>query len=136
MFELLEHPADIGFRTWGPTLDELFGNAALALLSIAGDPAAAEPRAAHRIHVESGDLESLMVDWLSEVLYWFDGRRIRFHRFEAVVHDLTRVQATGFGEPYDPARHPSRLVVKAVTYHQLRIEERGGLWVSEVYLDI
>jgi SHS2 domain-containing protein len=40
------------------------------------------------------------------------------------------------GEPRHPARHRARLIVKAATYRQLKIERRGGLWVAEVYLDI
>jgi SHS2 domain-containing protein len=48
----------------------------------------------------------------------------------------TAIQAVGLGEPRDPLRHRARLIVKAVTYHQLKIERRGGMWVAEVYLDI
>ena len=54
-FEILEHPADIGFRAFGDTLPELFARAAVAMLSIAGDPLAAEPRERYPLHVESGD---------------------------------------------------------------------------------
>jgi SHS2 domain-containing protein len=135
-FDVLEHPADIGFRAFGNDLPELYANAALALLSIAGDPEAAEPRQEYRIAVTSGDREALMVDWLSEVLYWFDGRRITFREFR--ITDLTdyTLEAVACGEPRDPERHRARLIVKAVTWHQLRIEQRDGLWVAEVYLDI
>ena len=136
MFEVLEHPADIGFRTWAATLDELFANAAIALLSIAGDPSAAQPRNRYPMEVESPDLESLLVDWLNEVLYWWDGRRIAFHSFQVTVQDRNRVRAEGLGEPQDRARHAVKLVVKAVTYHQLRVEHCEGRWVAEVYLDI
>jgi SHS2 domain-containing protein len=134
-FDVLEHPADIGFRAFGNDLPELFANAALAMLSIAGDPEAAEPREEYRMAVESGDRECLMVDWLSEVLYWFDGKRIAFRDFAVTVTD-SGLQAVGRGEPRDAERHQARLIVKAVTYHQLKIEQRGGLWVTEVYLDI
>ena len=135
-FEVLEHPADIGFRAFGATLPDLYASAAVALLSIAGDPKAAEPREKRRLTVESGDRESLMVDWLNEVLYWFDGRLFAFREFR--VESLTdgRIEAVGVGEPRDPERHRARLIVKAVTYHQLRVEERGGAWIAEVYLDI
>jgi SHS2 domain-containing protein len=46
------------------------------------------------------------------------------------------IEAVGMGEPRHPARHRARLIVKAATYRQLKIERRGGLWVAEVYLDI
>jgi SHS2 domain-containing protein len=135
-FDVLEHPADIGFRAFGDSLAELFSNAALAMLSIAGDPEAAEPRFEYRIAVESGDRESLMVDWLSEVLYWFDGKRIAFHEFAITTLADSAIQAVGRGEPRDHERHRAKLIVKAVTYHQLKVEQRGGQWVAEVYLDI
>jgi SHS2 domain-containing protein len=135
-FEILEHPADIGFRAFGGTLPELFANAALAMLSIAADPAATEPRAEYALAAESGDRESLLVDWLSEVLYWFDGKRIAFRSFRVTEFGDTAIAAVGAGEPRDPERHRARLIVKAVTYHQLKIERRGGVWLAEVYLDI
>jgi len=136
MFEILEHPADIGFRAVGSDLPELFANSALALLSIAGDPEAAVPRERIPLSVASSDREALLVDWLNEVLYWFDGKRVAFHNFEIVALTETALEAAGWGEPRDPARHRSKLIVKAVTYHQLKIERRGAVWAAEVYLDI
>ncbi len=135
-FELLEHPADIGFRAFADTLQELFVNSALAMLSIADDPAAADPRQEYPITVESGDREALLVDWLSEILYWFDGKRIAFRDFRVHQFSDTAIHATGLGEPRTPERHSARLIVKAVTYHQLKIEQRDGLWCAEVYLDV
>ena len=135
-FEVLEHPADIGFRAFGGTLPELFVRSAIAMLTIAGDPAAAEPRNQYELAVESPDRESLLVDWLSEVLFWFDGRRIAFRDFRVTEFQETALKAIGAGEVRDPQRHPARVIVKAVTWHQLKIERRNGLWVAEVYLDI
>jgi SHS2 domain-containing protein len=135
-FEVLEHPADIGFRAFAPTLAELYASAAVAMLSIAGDPSAAEPREERRLKVQSGDREGLMVDWLNEVLYWYDGRLFAFRDFRISALDPHQIYATGVGEPRDPERHRARLIVKAATYHQLRIEERDGQWIAEVYLDI
>ena len=135
-FEVLEHPADIGFRAFGGTLPELFAQSALAMLSIAADPAAALSKEEYPLAVESGDRESLLVDWLNEVLYWFDGKRIAFRDFRVTQFRENAIQAVGLGEPRDPLRHRARLIVKAVTYHQLKIERRGGMWVAEVYLDI
>jgi SHS2 domain-containing protein len=136
MFEILEHPADIGFRVRGRTLEELYAHAAVAMLSIADDPENVEPAEEHAISVESGDLESLMVDWLNEVLYWFDGRRIAFHDFRIVRMDEKSIDAVGRGQSRDAARHEAKLVVKAVTYHQLRVVRDGAGWMAEVYVDI
>jgi SHS2 domain-containing protein len=135
-YELLEHPADIGFRAFSDTLPGLYAASALAMLSISYDPANVQPCAEYPIAVESGDRESLMVDWLSEVLYCFDGRAIAFREFRIDSFRDFAIAASGLGEPRDPERHRANLIVKAVTYHQLKIERRGDLWTAEVYLDI
>jgi SHS2 domain-containing protein len=135
-FEVLEHPADIGLRAFGGTLPELFACAAVAMLSIAADPEAVEPRQEYELRVESADRESLLVDWLNEVLYWFDGKGVAFRDFRFTEWDEVSLRATGRGEPRERGRHRARLIVKGVTYHQLKIERRDGLWVAEVYLDI
>lgn len=136
MFEILEHTADIGVRAWGRTLEELFENAALAVESIAVELERVEPRVAYPIAASGEDRESLLVNWLSEVIYYVDGRRILMSRFQVETLTDTAVTGQAWGEARDSARHPPRIVVKAATYHQLRIYQERDRWVAEVYLDI
>ena len=136
MFEILEHPADIGFRAFGATREELFANAAVAMLSIACDIGDVAPGCRYELSAEGSDFESLLVNWLSEVLYWFDGKRIALREFRVTRLEPQSICATAWGEPREGGRHPSKLIVKAVTWHQLRIAPRGGGWMAEVYLDI
>jgi SHS2 domain-containing protein len=136
MFEILEHPADIGFRAFGYTLPELFENSALALLSIRADLDGIEPRQEVPLSVTGSDYESLLVNFLSEVLYLVDGKMIALR--QVVVNSLseTSVEAVGRGEPFDPARHHVKLIVKAVTWHQLLIARRAEGWSARIYLDV
>jgi SHS2 domain-containing protein len=136
MFEILEHPADIGFRTWGKTAAELFQNAAAAMVSVAIDLSQVSPRQEYPLAAAGEDYESLLVNWLSEILYWTDGRQIALGEFQVNQIDATRVSGIGRGEPRDPERHPAKVIVKAVTYHQLRVIESPDGWQAEVYLDI
>jgi SHS2 domain-containing protein len=135
-FEILEHPADVGFRAFGNTRTELFANAAMALMSIAADIDDVRPVHEYPLTASAPDPESLLVAWLSEVLYWVDGRRILFRNFRVMEMNDSRLTAIGLGEPHDPARHHARLIVKAVTWHQLKIAQSGGRWIAEVYLDV
>ena len=135
-FEILEHPADIGFRAFAATPAALFENAALALVSISSEIEDVAPRQEYRLEAAGADLESLLVAWLSEVLYWFDGKRIAFRRFRVAEMDSRGIAAAGLGEPWDPDRHRAKLIVKAVTWHQLRVAETRDGWVAEVYLDV
>lgn len=136
MFEILEHTADIGFRARGATARELFENAALALVSIAVEAGGIEAKHPYPIAVNGEDRASLLVNWLSEVLYWLDGCRVALGRFE--VDEITegRVVGKGYGEPRDSSKHPPKLVVKGVTYHQLKVGQDSEGWFAEVYLDI
>lgn len=126
-FEILEHTADMGFRVRGASSEELFANAAAALAAITMDTSRAEPREQHSIRIGGGTLEERLVHYLNEVLWLIDGRGIAPARFEP---------AALWGEPRDPVKHPPRLVVKAVTFHQLRVWQDAEGWGAEVYLDV
>jgi SHS2 domain-containing protein len=106
------------------------------MLTIAGDPQAAEPVQGFPLSVTSGDLESLMVDWLNEVLYWYDGKQVAFRDFRITAFGDDSIEAIGIGEPRAPERHRARLIVKAATYHQLKVEKKDGVWTADVFLDI
>ena len=136
MFEVLEHAADVGFRAWGANVRELFASAAAALVALAMDPEAIEVRGRFELAAEADSLDSLLVNWLSEVLYCLDGRGLALGRFEVMELAHGRVNAVGWGEPRDGTRHPPRLVVKGITYHQLRIEQTPEAWVCEVFVDV
>jgi SHS2 domain-containing protein len=136
MFEILEHPADIGFRAFGGTLEELFATAAAALVSITCEIEDVAPRIEYALSATGTDCESLLVNWLSEVLYRFDGKRIALRKFRVTHLAPNSIRAAAWGEPRDGERHRPKLIVKAVTWHQLRIGRSDGGWMAEVYLDI
>ncbi|HKW97489.1 MAG TPA: archease [Bryobacteraceae bacterium] len=135
-FEILEHTADVGFRAHGANLKSLFENAALAMVSIAADLGRVEPREPFALTTDGTDGESLLVNWLSEVLWWWDAKRIAFREFHISEMDAGHVRAIGLGEPWDAARHRAKLIIKAVTYHQLKIAETREGWSAEVFLDV
>jgi SHS2 domain-containing protein len=131
VFEILEHTADIGFRAWGATLPELLQNAAVALTSFA-ESADAE-NTARDVGVSGDDNENLLVNWLSEVLYLMDSGIVMPTRFQVDQPVQGRLRARLFGQA-GPVHW--RLIVKAVTYHQIEVAERNGRWEATVYLDV
>jgi SHS2 domain-containing protein len=135
-FELLEHPADIGFRAYGASLEELFANTARALMSIILDPSNIQPAQHVSLSAEGSDHESLLVNWLNEVLYYVDGKRIALGAFNISRLTGTHIDCLASGEPRDPQKHPPKLVVKAVTYHQLKVQRIESGWLAEVYVDV
>ena len=135
-FEILEHTADTGFRAWGSAPAELFENAALAMLSIAAETDRVDVREQITVETTGEDYESLLVNWLNEVVYLFDSDRFAPKEFHVEAIEPTRLRAKVGGEPRDPQRHPWKLIVKAVTYHKLEVAQRNGHWEAQVYLDI
>jgi len=133
---LLEHTADMGIEASGETLEDLFAQAAYGLLEIIAGTPEALCREEMIVTVEGGDAEELLVNWLNEILYLFEIKRFFPLDFEIEEvrgnHLLARVR----GEPFDPQRHPVEREVKAVTYHQLRVEKTYGLWHARVYVDL
>jgi SHS2 domain-containing protein len=136
VYEVLEHTADIGIRAWGSSLAELFVNSAFAVQSIALDPRGVRPESCYALDASGEDEQALLVNWLNEIIYYLDARRVAFARFDDPSITANRIRAEAWGEPRDPERHPPRLVVKAATYHQLKLEHGQGRWMAEVFLDI
>ena len=135
-FRILEHTADIGFEAFGSTREEVFANAGRALFHIIAEPNTVVPRESVEIRVEGNGPLDLLVNWLSELLFLQDAEGWLIRDFE--IHSLTdrALAAAGRGEPYDPARHRLKLLVKAVTYHQLALEQTPACWRAQVYVDI
>lgn len=136
MFEVLEHTADIGLRAWGKTKEELFENAAIGMVSLAVEIEDVEPRIAYPVAASGTDQDSLLVNWLGEVLYYLDAQHVVLRRFHVEQITAQNIVGQAWGEPRDPARHRSKLIIKGVTYHQLRIAEQPEGWCAEVFLDI
>ena len=101
-FEILEHTADIGFRAWGRSREEMFENAALALESIVLEMDDIQPRETYPIAAAGEDEESLLVNWLSEVLFYLDARRVAMRRFRIEEIASLQVSAQAWGEARDP----------------------------------
>jgi SHS2 domain-containing protein len=135
-FEIVEHTADIGFRAWASTPAELFQNSALALMAIAADAEAVSGSEERTITVGGHDYESLLVNWLEEILYLFDSAQFAPRDFR--VDEVTPTSVTGrlVGEPRESARHPWKVIVKAITYHGIEVAERNGRWESRVFVDV
>jgi SHS2 domain-containing protein len=135
-FRILEHTADVGFEAFGSTREETFGNAARALIHLIVDLDAIEPREQVVMETEGTGAESLLVNWLSEVLYRHDAEGWLFRDFSIQMPADDSLRAIAQGEKFDRSRHQAKLLVKAITYHQLALERTPDGWRAQVYVDI
>ena len=135
-FEYTEHTADLGFTAYGTTLEELFANAAEALFSVMVPIKTVRRRQKHIVEVQADALDELLVHWLNELLFLSETQGLLFSRFEITFTDPTSLRAVAIGEPLDLSRHQLKAGIKAVTYHQLFVRQKKGLWEGHVVLDL
>ena len=136
MFEVLDHTADVGLRIRASTLPELMAEAARALFSIIVVEGA-EVRAVERMElaISGRALDDLLHDWLAQLHFLFVTQRIIPAEYEIRIDD-EGLSATLYGERLDHARHEVATEVKAITYHELKVEQTADGWLAEVVLDL
>lgn len=135
-FQILDHPSDLGIEAYGDTLKEAFCEAGKGLLSIILDLPESAPIELRTIRLHGADSTQLLLQWLSEILYLFDGEH--FVGTELSIESLTETDLLGSarGINFVPGSHPTKLDVKAVTYHNIEIGRRDGGVIIRVFLDI
>ncbi|MDX1534418.1 MAG: archease [Thermoplasmata archaeon] len=124
-FEVIEHTADAGITAYGDSAAEIFENAAYGMFSLMTDVRNVRPVGEVQVELEAHDLGSLLVDWLSELLFIHEAENVFFGEFEAAVEGF-RLKAKARGEEVDPKRHRLQAQVKAVTYHMLDVNPEEG----------
>ena len=137
-FEVFEHTADIGVHVTGASLEQLFADAGRVVAAlIVENPDEIAARQTVTIELEAENLEGLFVDWLSELIYRFEGEQMLFGEFAiSIGGDRRRLRAECRGEPVDWGRHQPDHELKAVTYHQLRVAPTPAGWEASVIFDI
>ncbi len=135
-FEFLPHTADVAVVARGESLRELFEHAALALFSLLTDVEEVRDRTSMQVEIQSPDRESLLVDWLNELLYLFDAEGKLFCRFAVSELGESYLKADVGGENVDPGRHRIKMGVKAVTYHDLEIKRSDNGWMARMVFDV
>jgi SHS2 domain-containing protein len=141
-YEIIEHPADVGFIAYGRTLAELFENAALAMSSIGCAGEQVEETTSREILAHGADLESLLYAWLAEILGIADAEQLVFRRFAISQIEEPQRGAPGqargiaYGEVFDRERHAAGTYIKAVTLHQFIVERTLEGFLARVFLDL
>ena len=83
-FEVLDHPADMGLEVWAPSLDSLFSEAAMALTDCIFDLDSISQENSCEVSLSSSELDLLLYEWLSEVLFLFDAEGKIYSKFEII----------------------------------------------------
>jgi SHS2 domain-containing protein len=145
-FEILEHTADTGFRSKGASLSDLFETAAQAMFSIEYDTSSVGFEREIDVRADGEDWSSLLVNWLSELLYLHDAEG--FVPGDFMVVEIGEYPTRRAGQPPLAVRGVARgrmigewfeqtgPQIKAVTLHGLEVEETRRGYEATVYLDV
>jgi SHS2 domain-containing protein len=136
MHEIFEHTADVGLRIQARDLESLLAEAGKALFSvIVANLDSVRPVKEVQFTVKGTDYEELLHDWLAELLFTFHAARMVFAEFTVKIGE-DGITAIGRGEPLDFARHEIDTEIKAITWHELKIEHVPEGLLAEVIVDI
>ena len=134
-YDYFDHTGDIGVALRNETLPGLFADASAAFSDSITAVRGIEPKRPEEVDVDAPELDLLLVDFLSELLYRFDTRGWLTREAELEIHEKDggwSLEGTLRGERLDPRRHPAKHTIKAVTYPGLRVQNTGGVWTARV----
>jgi SHS2 domain-containing protein len=132
--------ADIAFRAWGDTLEDVFRAAAEATIhTMVENHDAIAPLHERRFELHDVDLDLLLLQFLQELVYYKDAEQLLLRVQELTIRrdasGLT-LQGRAAGERIDPAKHELEADVKAVTLHRLQVAPTAEGWEATVVLDV
>ena len=129
--------ADVAFVAYGKNLNELFSNAALAMFEVMINTKQIKPKIKKDVVAKGTDLQSLLFNWLNNLLVFVDAENLAFSKFDVNVDEKKlKLKAVCKGEKIDRKRHETRTNVKAATYHKMKIERGKSGWKAQVIIDI
>lgn len=137
-FEIIDISGDVGIRAFGKSIEEAFKNSAIGMYSLITDLEGVKAEKSINISVESNSLEGLLVSWLNELIFHFDAYNFigKDISIKALSSQPSALKAEIRGEEFDTERHERKLLLKAATYHRLKVEKINDIWEVDVIFDI
>jgi SHS2 domain-containing protein len=133
-YELIDHTADVGVKAYGKNLSETFENAAKAMFDIITYNSEIESIGQYDITLDAPNIEQLLVDWLSELLFLNSAKNLVFGFFKVELDEKNN-KLTGriFGEKFNISKHKAGAEIKAVTYHMLEVRNKKPYHVQVLF---
>lgn len=132
-YEEVDHTAEWSLRVWAQDMTELFIQAAQGMLALVElHPEEHEQGSWREVELEAPDFETLLVDWLQEFLFALETRYVTYADLDLQVAESPKLTGRILEVP---ARRPKKHI-KAVTYHELDIQERNGRLETIIVFDV
>ena len=133
-YKLISHTADMGLEIFGKNYKELFTNAALGFSNLITDLKKIKTSKIHKINLKAQNIEELFLNWLRELIFLYSAKQLIFKKFSFAKLNEKMLKSTVLGEKIDLTKHGIKIDIKAVTYHQFKIEKtRTGLKATVIF---
>jgi len=135
-YRLTTRQSELAVKVTGGSQADLFANSAFALFDVMLDLDKVEIKERLPLEVEGADRDDLMVNWMRELLYLYQGSGYLLKEF--VIREVkdTSVKAEVCGEKIDPDRHEIKQEIAAVAYHQSRMTKTGNQWTAQLIFEV
>lgn len=134
--EIIDISGDVGIKANGYDCADAWANAGIGMYSLITDIDKILEQKSIEIEIISDSLEGLLVNYLNELIFDFDTYYFIGRRIDIISFSKGLIRATIHGEEFDPSRHERRLLLKAATYHNIKIVMSSEMCEVEVIFDI
>jgi len=135
-YQIIDHTADLGIIVEGTDEKNLFIRAAQAMTDLMVEGDISKETVIKDVLVEGEDFPDLMVRWLGEILYLFDGEKLLVYSIEIKSISPTKLKSTLTLSSFEPEHHQVKREIKAVTYHQISVDKVNDGWQARIIFDI
>ena len=135
-FEIMDISGDVGIRAYGASMSEAYENAGAGMYSLITDISSVDERENVEFELSGDSPEGVLAAYLNELIFLFDTNGLIGKRVEVPDLSGSSIRVIVHGEEFDAGRHERRLLIKAATYHNIKVERADSLWEVEVVFDI
>ena len=130
-YKELPHTADWQMHVWAEDLPSLFVEAARGMNALTGVVPTLGVRKTRKFETEALDYESLLVTFLSELIWTAEQEHLVFDEFNISFAEFKlKVEMSG------TSIQSQNKSIKAVTYHNLQIREQHGSYQVNIVFDV
>ena len=135
-YRITTHQNELAVRIVGNSQADLFAASGFALFDVMADIDKIEAAERLSLEIEGSDRDDLMVNWIRELLYLYQGSGYLLKEFKINEVKDTLVKAEVAGEKIDPDRHEIKQEIAAVAFHKSRMQKTGNQWIAQVIFEV
>jgi SHS2 domain-containing protein len=136
-YRITKHQSELAVKVVGASQADLFANSAYTLFDVmVADLDKVDCKDHISLEIEGTDRDDLMVNWMRELLYLYQGSGYLLKDFQIREVKDTIVKAEVAGEKIDPDRHEIKQEIAAIAFHKSRMDKTGNQWTAQVIFEV